>query len=142
MKRLSLVCLFLLLSGCIIPTNLNYPGLVDVALGSPESNTTWFVGEQVQLEGYANLPTGGPTVDRFTFYSDARQIAEFATDSSATRTFPYAAGHWTPPAAGEYQIQVWARLSNGRLAVSDPARICVLNIAIPEVSSIYPDVPV
>jgi hypothetical protein len=122
----------LLNSGCVLPSTLNFPG-TSTELGLPHPGSIYSLGQAVSLAAFARYPTAGPTVEGFTFYSNALEIAEAPLGVSGTtsRGDSWTTGDstWTPPAAGEYQIQAWARLSNGRLNISGPARICVLDIS-------------
>jgi len=134
--RFAIVCFVfisvLLSSGCVLPSTLNFPG-TSTELGLPSPGSIYSLGQVVNLAAVTRFPLAGPRVEGFTFYSDAREIAVAPIGASGTGSggSGWATGEatWTPPAVGEYQLQVWARLSNGRLNISSPARICVLDIS-------------
>ena len=132
-KLTVVIFVVLLLSGCVLPSNLNYPG-VESLLTNPASGSILPLGHPVGLYAASSFPEAGPTVERFTFYANALQIAEVLPGASGPS---WANGNaaWTPPEAGEFQLQVWGRLSNDRLAISRAVRICVLDITFSSLSS-------
>ena len=124
-----LVSIALLLSACTLPT-FSTPGYT-VLLTDPFDGSIWTVNTDVGMEARVTYSSGLPAVTDLTFWANGRRVSDVppASDSASTPI------HWTPTAVGEYLLQVQAVMANGRIAISQPSRICVVDTPLPDSES-------
>jgi len=80
--------------------------------------------------------TSQPAVTTLTFWANGQQAGGAVSDLEVTdagggQTEADGNQDWTPPAPGQYQIQVQATMSDHHIAISNPVQICVLDFAFP-----------
>jgi len=126
---LSAIIFSLLLGACSLPAR-NLPNL-ETRIDLPYNGSLFSLSPiLVDAIGHA-LDDVGPTgVTRFQFFANGRDIGSAAAPS-VEGSGVGGSIHWTPPAAGEYILQVEAQTSHGS-AISPAVRICVLDISFSE----------
>jgi hypothetical protein len=119
----------ILLGACTIPV-IHRRG-ADIYFQDPDAGALVPVAP-LAVSAWATLPRGEVTY--LAFYANARFIGE--SSSLTGDDYGYYTGNilWTPPAAGEYFLQVQANRGAGS-AYSDAIRICVIDFEIPLPSS-------
>lgn len=124
-----LVSIAVLLSACSLPT-FTTPGY-SVLLTDPFDGSIWTVNTDVGMEARLNYSSSLPAVTDLTFWANGRRVADVppASDGASTPI------HWTPTSPGMYLLQVQATMSNGRIDISAPSRVCVVDTPLPETES-------
>jgi hypothetical protein len=129
MKLKPIIAFFVcsLLIACTLPSYRHRN--ISVSIVEPLSGDIYFVG--VPIDILANSYVDGANItERFFIFANSNRIGEIPalTDGPGAMSATLA---WTPPSAGEYQIQAEALTSDNeddRGGVSDSIKICVLDI--------------
>ena len=127
-----------LLGACTLPTfgTSGYTSKIDY----PWSGGVFSLGEEIILHGGIVYGVRQPAVTSLTFWGNGVRlggaVSTLVTSYYDTNAQVLGSQHWTPSSAGEYQVQVQATMSNGRISISAPVRICVLDFVLPQLASV------
>lgn len=117
-----------ILNACSLPV-FNASGYT-VILTDPGDGSVWTVGTDVGMQAQLSYDSSLPAVTHLTFWANGRQVSDVPPSGEL-----YTDIHWTPSTVGEYLVQVQATMSNGRIAISSPSRVCVVDTPIPDSES-------
>ena len=122
-----------LLGACSLPT-FGTSGYTSKII-YPPSGGVFSLGAEINLDGGTDYGVSQPPVTSLTFWGNGVRlgapVSSLDTSTYDTNTQALGTQHWTPPSAGEYQVQVQATMSDGRISISAPVRICVLDFVLP-----------
>jgi hypothetical protein len=128
-----LLLIGLLLGACSLPT-FGTSGYTSKII-YPPSGGIFSLGSEINVIGGTDYGVSQPPVTSLTFWGNGMRLG---APVSSLETTPYGTNaqtigrqSWTPPSAGEYQVQVQATISDGRISISPPVRICVLDFVLP-----------
>lgn len=128
-RKYIVIVLTLSLTACNLVTQEFNASGASSAMISPQPGAIYTLGDAIPLEAIARFPNR-MSVESFTFYADAIFAGETTLTDSFSTTHAFSTiVEWTPEEAGEYMLQVNATLSNGDVEVSNPIRVCVLDIS-------------
>jgi hypothetical protein len=119
---IPLLLISLLLGGCVFPETISDD--IEVHFGRPAGGDVIMLGESMQL--LANGESTAGDVSRVQFYVNGAQVGDRPNAYGAQIVVEMT---WTPPAAGEYTLQLAAQRGREH-AYSAPVKVCVLPFQI------------
>lgn len=127
----SLLLLFVFASSCTLPAYRI--ARYEVRVIQPNNNDLVFLGDEISIYGHSYLVSAENITSQFVFFANSTTLGTVPAEPGSETSAKQANFRWTPPSAGEYQLQVEAYLNNStddRGGVSVPVKICVLDFPV------------
>ncbi len=125
-----LIC-FVFASSCTLPAYRI--ARYDVQILELSNNDLFFLGNEISINSYSYLAGAENLTSQFTFFANSLTLGTVPAEPGSEPAAKQASFRWTPPSAGEYQLQVEAIKNNpsdDRGGVSSAVRICVLDFPL------------